>query len=198
MTDRERQLREAAMQYQMLRDDGQSISIEEFVQSVDPELRADLSEDLHLLVALGDVPEPLVVAPADQARIDRALQRSDERIRQRLALPASNLTELRRARKLTLRGLARYLDLPEALLHRLESGSVRAASIPEHLLATLAALLERTEAEVVAALAGPQATSQAVRLSAQDGTVVQPQDLVDFAEALVQSGASDAQQERWR
>lgn len=198
MDEREQQLVEAAMRYVELLEQGTLVNIQEYVQTVDPALRDDLAEDLELLLALGRPTEPIVLSPQAQERVDRALERSRQREREWIAAQTSqSLTDLRKARGLSIGAVARQIDLPVDLLHRIERGGVRAATIPAQLLQHLAAVLQQAEGTIQAALAGPGLNTTGVRLSAQDGTDVPADEVVDFADALAMSSATDQQREAW-
>lgn len=197
MDEREQQLVEAAMRYVTLLEQGTVVNIKEYVQTVDATLCDDLAEDLELLLALGRPTEPIMLTPEAQDRVERALVRAQVRDEQRLATSSSSLTALRKARGLTVAALARVVDLPVDLMARIERGGVRAATVPPRLLERLGAALSAAEADIARAIAAPRAAPVGVRLSAQDGTTVQPEDAVDFADALAASDATDAQRRLW-
>jgi transcriptional regulator with XRE-family HTH domain len=197
MDEREQQLVEAAMRYVELLEQGTLVNIQEYVQTVDVTLRDDLAEDLELLLALGRPTEPIILTPEAQDRVDRALMRAQVRDAQRVLVTAApSLTALRKARGMTVAALARVVDLPVDLMARIERGGVRAASVPPLLLERLGAALSAAEADIARALAAPTGSS-AVRLSAQDGTTVPQEDVIDFVDALAASGATATQWALW-
>ncbi|WP_025745519.1 helix-turn-helix domain-containing protein [Kallotenue papyrolyticum] len=199
MSDREQRLIEAAMRYRALLAGPEPISIREFVAGADPDLRDELAEYLELLLLTPEPTEPIRLSPDEQALAARVAERARQRFLQRLMTlaPAQSLTALRRAQRFSLNALARRINLPADLLHRIERGGVLAQSLPEKLIRALAEALQRTEAEIRAALATPPPAT-ATRLSARDGTTVQEETPVDFVTALEQSTASEAQKAEWR
>lgn len=200
MPDREQQLTEAAMQYLTLLEGDRPVNIQEFVQSVAPELRDELVAYIEQILVIGQPVNPVVLTAEEQAIADRVATRSRERVQQRLSAsptPAVSLTALRTARKLPLGAVARQINLPPDLLARIERGGVVVATIPARLIATLASALGQAEAEIRAALAVPQLSTAAPRLSAQDGTVTNQEEAVPFADALAASGASPEQRTAW-
>jgi hypothetical protein len=199
MLDREQQLIEAATRYLALLDGPQPISIHEFVASVEPGLREELAEYLQFVLATAEPREPIVLSAEEQALAERVSERTRVRARQRMATmaPARSLSALRKERRLSLGSLARQLDLPVDLLHRVERGGVVAATIPAKLISRLGVVLRQAEADVRAALAVPPTATGATRLSARDGTTIEPEQPVDFADALAASTATDAQKAEW-
>ena len=199
MLDREQQLIDAAMRYQTLLAGPRPVSIHEFVAGVEPELREELAEYLEFTLATAEPQEPIELSAEEQALVDRVLERTRARVRQRMATTASvrTLSALRQARKLSLGAVANQIDLPVDLLHRIERGGVVVATIPAKLIGRLAAALQQAEAEIRSALAGPRLAGAATRLSAQDGTTVEAEQAVDFADALAASSATDAQKAEW-
>lgn len=199
MSDREQRLIEAAMRYRALLAGPEPVSIREFVAGADPDLRDELADYLELVLLTPEPSEPIRLSPAEQAFAERVAERAWQRFRQRLLTwpPGQTLTALRTARRLSLHALARRINLPVDLLHRIERGGVLAQSLPEKLIHALAEALQRTEDEIRAALAAPPPAA-ATRLSAQDGTALAPERPVDFATALDQSTASDDQKALWR
>lgn len=200
MLDREQQLVEAAIRYQSLLAGPQPVSIRDFVATVDEDLREELAEYLELILALGQPSEPIVLSAEEQAVANRVAERTRDRFQQRLTAsqPSSqSLTSFRTARKLSLGAVARQINLPVDLLARIERGTVAAASIPGKLITALATALQQAEADIQSALATPQQALGGVRLSAQDGMQVKGEAVVDFAEALATSTATDAQKAEW-
>lgn len=197
--DREQQLIEAAMRYQALLDSGQSVNVHEFVAAAAPELQAELAEYLELLLVMDMPQEPIVLTMEEQALADRVTERSRTRWREQIgAAPAPSLTTLRKAAKLSLRQLAQQINLPVDLLQRIERGGVVAATIPSKLVARLAQVFQLAEIEIQNAIQGSRLHTADVRLSAQDATNIQHETAVDFADALAQSTATDAQKVEWR
>lgn len=199
MLDREQQLIDAAMRYQTLLAGSQPVSIRDFVAAVDPDLRDELAEYLEFLLLTPEPQEPIVLSAEEQALADRVAERTNARLQQRMAAaaPAQTLTALRQARKLSMGALATQINLPVDLLHRIERGGVRAATIPDQLIARLAGVLQQAEAEIRTALTGPQLSTAGMRLSAEDATTIAADEAVDFAEALAASSATDAQKAEW-
>lgn len=197
--EREQQLLEAAMRYQTLLDQEQTVNVREFVAAEPADLRSELIEYLELLLVT-DQPSfsPLVLAE-EQAFMDRMTLRAQERLQQRMVAataPAPTLSALRKARKLTPSVLARQINLPVDLWQRIERGGVQAATLPPRLIARLAIALQQAEATIQATLTLPP-LSASVQLSAQDATMVAPEQPVSFAEALEASTATDVQKAEW-
>lgn len=198
MPDRDQQLVEAAMRYLALLRSDQPVGIDAFVATVDPQLRGELSDYLHDVVAIGLPPAPRPVSAHDQAMAETVAARVRERNLQRMqGARMQRLTDLRKARKLSIGALARQLNLPPDLLARIERGGVIAASVPPTLVTRLAELLAQTDVQMRAALAAPPAPAS-TRLSATDGTVVEQEPVVSFADALAASAATPAQRDAWR
>jgi len=198
MLDREQQLIDAAMRYRTLLAGQQPVSIRDFVATVAPELREELAAYLEFMLLTPEPQEPIVLSAEEQALADRVMERTRARFEQRMTTtaPDRTLSALRQQRRLSLAALAKQIDLPVDLLHRIERGGVRAASIPDQLIDRLATALQQAEADIRRALAGPPLDT-ATRLNAQDGTVVGAEAAVDFAAALAVSSATDAQKAEW-
>lgn len=198
MLDREQQLIDAAMRYQALLAGPQPVSIHDFVTTVTPDLREELAEYLEFMLLTPEPQAPIVLSTEEQALADRVAERTHGRLQQRMATTASarTLSALRQAHKHSLGALARQINLPVDLLHRIERGGVRVASIPDTLISRLAAALQQAEVDIRAALAGPPPAA-ATRLSAQDGMNVEAEAVVDFVDALAASSATDAQKAEW-
>lgn len=195
MADREQQLIEAATSYLQALEGSELVSIPDFIARFDAELREELAAYLELVLAMGDLPA-IRLTSDEQAMADRAAARARAHFQQRLA-PARTLTQLRTGR-MVLGALARQINLPPDLLHRIERGGVDAATIPSLLVTRLAIALGHAETEIRAALAVSPAMPVGVRLNAADGTTVKSEPVVSFAEALTQSAATAAQRDEWR
>jgi transcriptional regulator with XRE-family HTH domain len=194
MLDREQQLIEAAMRYLAFLEDNRAVSIGEFVTTVDPALRDELRIYLEQMLALGEPQGPMTLTAHEMAMADQVAARVRQKIE---AAQPQSLTNLRRARKLSISALAKQINLPPDLLQRIERGGVRASTIPNRLVGRLAHALGRTEAAIQAAFGMPQTAVSGTRLSAKDGTVVEAEDAVSFAEALQNSAASAEQRAEW-
>lgn len=198
MLDKEQRLTEAAMRYLAELERDQPVSIPDFVATADADLRDELGSYLELMLAVGDITEPIALSAEEQAVVDTATQRIHARYFGQAATTAPRtLTEARKARKLGINALAAQLNLPPDLLARIERGGVQVATIPTRLIQHLAEVLSQTEATVQALLAAPTTSSAGVQLSAQDGTTIQAEATVSFAEALRASSATDAQRAEW-
>ncbi|HEX6291271.1 MAG TPA: helix-turn-helix transcriptional regulator [Herpetosiphonaceae bacterium] len=197
--DREQQLIDAAMRYQTLLDQGQPVSVRDFVAGEASELREKLAAYLELLLITNVPEEPIVLTADEQALANRVVERARARLREQIAptAPPPSLTALRKAARLTLGQVARQIDLPVDLLQRIERGGVIAATIPHKLVTRLAQVFQLAEAEVKSALQGSHLRTADLRLSAQDGTNVPQEQAVDFAAALAASTATDAQNVEW-
>lgn len=116
------------------------------------------------------------------------------------AAPAENATALtlkalRRARGLTLSAVARQVGLGLDVLADLEAGAIRAATVPDRLVAALGALLQTTKERISGAL-----DSQPVLRPAFGRDRASNQDLPirDFNDAVRDSTSMDAaQKEQW-
>jgi hypothetical protein len=198
MLDKEQRLTEAAMRYLAHLEGDQPVHIADFVTTVDADLRDELGPYLELILAVGDVAEPTALSTEEQAMVDAATQRIHiHYFGQAATMPLRTLTEARKAHKLGINALAAHLNLPPDLLARIERGGVQAATIPSTLIRRLAERLRQTEERVHALLAAPVSSSAGVQLSAQDGTTLQPETTMSFAEALRASSATDAQRAEW-
>ncbi|PMP74700.1 MAG: XRE family transcriptional regulator, partial [Roseiflexus castenholzii] len=111
--------------------------------------------------------------------------------------PIQNLTDLRKARHMTVGRLARHLKLPVDLLARLERGKVRVATIPERLIERLAGALQTTSSVIRAALLAPPPISANARLNAEDGIVEPEEPVVSFAQAFADSAPTDEEYAAW-
>lgn len=197
--DREQQLIDAAMRYQALLDQGQLVNVREFVAAEAPELQAELAAYLELLLVMDAPQERIVLTREEQVLADRVTERARRRWREQIAAtPAPSLTTLRKTAKLTLRQLAQQINLPVDLLQRIERGGVVAATIPSKLVARLAQVFQLAEIEIQNAIQNSRLHTTDVRLSAQDGTNIQHETAVDFADALAESTATDTQKAEWR
>lgn len=199
MMDREQQLIDAAMRYQALLDGPHPLSIGTFVETIEPELRDELRAYLEFTLALEDPQDPIILTGDEQVLAERALERSRARVQQRMAAaaPPQTLTALRQTHRMSLGALATQLNLPVDLLHRIERGGVRAATIPPLLISRFATVLQQVEVTITAAINAPQLGTATNRLSAQDGTKVTVEPPVDFADALATSSATDKQKAEW-
>lgn len=111
--------------------------------------------------------------------------------------PLQNLTDLRKARHMTVGRLARHLKLPVDLLARLERGKVRVATIPERLIERLADALQTATSVIQAALLAPPPASTGARLNAEDGIVEPEETVVSFARAFADSAPTDEERAAW-
>ena len=197
MDDRDQTLYAAAARYEALLRAGRVVGIREFVREYAVELRDELAEYLELGVALSEPPLAETLTTAEQASVDRVAARMRERLQTSLPVPVVTLTEMRRVRTLSPAGLARQINLPVALLARIERGGVDPTTIPERLIVRMAAALERAADEVRRALSAPPLAAAGVRLSAVQGMQVPTEQVVSFTEALAVSGATPEQQHEW-
>jgi hypothetical protein len=114
------------------------------------------------------------------------------------------LTEIRMEQGWSLGRLARELNLPIPLLDRLERGGVLLHSLPDRLFELLGETLSQTREEVRGLLAASQLAAnmrlqegQAGYLSAQDGTIEEPEPPIRFEEAFMASAPSFQQRDFW-
>lgn len=191
MLDRSQQLTEAAMRYQELLDAGQLVSIDEFIAAAPVDLRVELREYLEFSLALGDPDFDLELTEEEVSMSKRAGAKAWARF------TARSLLQLRNERKLNVAALARQVNLPADLMLRIERGAVRAATVPGKLVDRLAAALSQSAEVVRAALASPPPMLQGAPLSAADGTVERPEEVVSFQEALAASLATPEQRTEW-
>ena len=197
MLDKEQRMTEAAMRYLMQIERGQIVSIPEFVATADADLRDELEPYLELMLAIGDIAEPVALSAEEHALADAAGQRVHARFFGQAAAQPRTLTEVRKERRLGVNALARRLNLPPDLLARIERGGVQSVTIPTKLIARIAEALNQTEAAIRAMLVGPTMSTAGIRLSAQDGTVTRSEDVVSFIQALQESGATADQRAEW-
>lgn len=197
MLDKEQRMTEAAMRYLALLDRGQSVSILEFVATADADLRDELEPYLELTLAIGDIAESAALSAEEQVLVDAASQRVHARFFGQAAAQPRTLTKARKERRLGINALAKRLNLPPDLLARIERGGVQSTSIPTKLIARIAEALNQTEAAIRAMLVEPIMSTAGIRLSAQDGTVTRPEDVVSFVQALQESGATADQRAEW-
>ncbi|GIW03114.1 XRE family transcriptional regulator [Roseiflexus sp.] len=189
---------EAALRYEELLESGQIISLDAFVTQEPPEVREELRAFLEFNLTLGELDEPAVLSPTEEAAAGRvmALTRAAWE-RELLGEPAQNLTDLRKSQQITVGRLARQLTLPVDLLARLERGKVRVATIPERLIERLAEALQTTSSVIRAALLAPPPISANVRLNAEDGIVEPEEMIVSFAQAFADSAPTEEEYAAW-
>jgi transcriptional regulator with XRE-family HTH domain len=107
------------------------------------------------------------------------------------AAPAfGSLKALRNARQLSLKAVADRLGLGLDVLSALESGRIRARSVPARFLGALGAILDATADQVGAILGAQVAPVPAYRRATGDGFDGQ----LDFAEAVQLSSSMSSQQ----
>jgi hypothetical protein len=196
--DRELQLMEAAMEYLELLEQ-QPISIASYLATVDPGIRSDLSSLLVEMMDIGEPIGPIVLSQEEQAMVSRATARVHAKTEdQILSRPRLTLTDLRNACKLSLGAVARKLNLPIPVLTRLERGGINTSTLPPRLAERLAIVFEKAIDEVRAAMELTKPLPLPTQLSAQDGTAVQQEEVVDFETAMHQSGANATQIAEWQ
>lgn len=189
---------EAALRYEELLESGQIISLDAFVAQEPPEVREELRAFLEFNLILGEPDEPAVLTSAEEMAADRVMALARAAWERELSgEPAQSLTDLRKARQITVGRLARQVNLPVDLLARLERGKVRAVTIPQRLIERLAEALHTTTSAVQAALLAPPPVSAAARLSAEDGIVEPEEPMVSFAQAFAQSAPTDEERAAW-
>ncbi len=189
---------EAALRYEELLESGQIISLDAFVAQEPPEVREELRAFLEFNLILGEPDEPAVLTSAEEMAADRVMALARAAWERELrGEPAQSLTDLRKARQITVGRLARQVNLPVDLLARLERGKVRAVTIPQRLIERLAEALHTTTSAVQAALLAPPPVSAAARLSAEDGIVEPEEPMVSFAQAFAQSAPTDEERAAW-
>jgi DNA-binding transcriptional regulator YiaG len=170
MMDREQQLIDAAMRYHALLDRGQAVNVREFVAAEPADLRDELAEYLELLLITDAPDQSIALTAEEQALSDRVAERTRAKLHQQMSAAARSLTDLRKARQLSLGQLARQINLPVDLLQRIERGGVLAATIPGKLIDRIAQVLQQAEGDEQA---------------------------VPFADALQASSATDDQKAEW-
>lgn len=189
---------EAALRYEELLASGQIISLDAFVAQEPPEVREELRAFLEFNLTLGELDEPAILTLEEEAAADRVMALARAAFEHELSgEPAQNLTDLRKARQMTVGRLARQVNLPVDLLARLERGKVRAATIPERLIKRLAEALHTTTSVVQAALLAPPPVSAAARLNAEDGIVEPEEPMVSFAQAFADSAPTNEEWAAW-
>ncbi|MGC9041231.1 MAG: helix-turn-helix domain-containing protein [Roseiflexus sp.] len=189
---------EAALRYEELLESGQIISLDAFVAQEPPEVREELRAFLEFNLTLGELDEPAVLSPTEEAAADRVMALAGAAWERDLSGgPIQNLTDLRKARHMTVGRLARHLKLPVDLLARLERGKVRVATIPERLIERLAGALQTTSSVIRAALLAPPPISANARLNAEDGIVEPEEPVVSFAQAFADSAPTDEEYAAW-
>jgi transcriptional regulator with XRE-family HTH domain len=111
----------------------------------------------------------------------------------------ATLAALRRARGLSLSAVARGLGLGVDVLQGIETGLIRAASIPESFARALGAVLDVTAEQVRMTLATQPAVQPALRRQRATGeSPVLDTPVLDFAEAVRLSPTMSAEQKaRW-
>ncbi len=198
MDEMNQQLIDAAMRYVALLEDGQNITIAQFVAQQDPALQSELGPYLEEVVAF-DPTEPLAAETDEDHALDALVAAHFDALVRDLtgAQIPRTLGDARQARNLSLRDVATQLDVPVPFIARLERGGVALATLPQRFRQRLAAAIGQVEASVQQLLAGPQLAPGGVRLSAQDGTEVKPEEAIAFMDALRASGASERQLAEW-
>ena len=196
MNDRDQIFYEAASRYADSLRAGRVTGVREFAATYAPDLRDELAEYLELNLALGELPPAQSVTAEEQSAVDRVAERMRERLR--AVQPAQTLTALRNTRKLTVAALARQINLPIDLWARFERGGVDPATVPERLVARVAAALEQAVDDIRRAFRTPPSlASGGVRLSAQQGTQASVEQVVSFDDALAASSATPEQRAEW-
>jgi transcriptional regulator with XRE-family HTH domain len=189
---------EAALRYEELLESGQIISLDAFVAQEPPDVREELRAFLEFNLTLGEPEEPAVLSRAEEAAAGRVMALAHAAWERELSgEPVQNLTDLRKARQVTVGRLARQLKLPVDLLARLERGKVRVATLPERLIEHLADALQTTTSAVQAALLAPPPVSTTARLNAWDGIVEPEEPAVSFAQAFAESAPTEEEHAAW-
>jgi transcriptional regulator with XRE-family HTH domain len=189
---------EAALRYEELLETGQIVSLDAFVAQEPPEVREELRAFLEFNLMLGELDEPAILTPAEEAAADRVMALARAAFeRELIGEPAQNLTDLRKSRQMTVGRLARRLKLPVDLLARLERGKVRVATIPERLIERLAEALQTSTSAIQATLLAPPPVSTAARLSAEDGIIEPEEPVVSFARAFADSAPTEEERAAW-
>ena len=198
MNDRDQIFYEAAARYAESLRAGRVTGVREFAATYAPDMRDELAEYLELNLALGELPPAQSLTAEEQSAVDRVAERMRDRLRTQLAArPAQTLTALRGARKLTVAALARQINLPIDLWARVERGGVDPATVPERLVARVAAALEQAVDDVRRALSAPPLAPGGVRLNAQQGAQPPFEQVVSFDDALAASSATPEQRAEW-
>ena len=154
--ERQRVLTEAKMELLEARERGHANALREALRQHPAQADALLEFDLGLMAAAGygvadaDAPDVLNAAEAARARAFAAVFGASAS--QAASQAARSLQALRKARGVTLPGMAAALGLGMDVLGALEKGRIRAASVPQRLCDALAELLDTTAEQVNAAL----------------------------------------------
>jgi transcriptional regulator with XRE-family HTH domain len=201
MDENEQAIIEAAVRYLDALQRGELPHLERFAESAAPGLRAEVRAYLEELVLADDPFDQGVLTEDENAFAARMAALDLSALRTRLETSGSRtLTEARKARRLSGRKLARQINLPIALLDRLERGGILLTTVPEQLTARLAAVLDQTESEVFSLLRASQLASQARQLnylSAKDGTMIEEIGPLSFEDALELSQPTVEQRREW-
>jgi len=199
MDERDMRLMDAATRYLELLESGQRVSLTAYLAAVEPDLRDELGPAIEELLTEEELDHIPTLAADEQITVGQVVARVlATALQPPQEVPASirSLIELRDARDLSTRKLAQRVNLPVAIMGKIERGGVLPTSIPERLVARLAKALDETEVAIRAALATPLLATS-VRLSAKDGTQVPPERAVTFAEAFAASAATPEQRSEW-
>ncbi len=195
--DETQRLLAAATEYFAILDRGDPLSIDAYVASSAPSLRAELAALLAAAIDRGEalaIPE-ISLAERERAAIIAAAVRG-RHLGQPSAQPQT-LIGLRRSSGRSVAELARAIGVPVAALARIERGEVSAASIPARFISRLAAALGTADLALRAALPLRAAVPAGVRLLARSGTVQRAAPQVSFDAALRDAGASAAERAGW-
>lgn len=208
MSNRDQRLIEAAMRYLALFESGSAPNLDDFVATVDRRLRAELRRYIEEVLATGTPVEPILLSPEERALSARARMRAAQRFDAKMqrVQPPRTLRDVRQDRRQSFEALAARLNLPPALLDRLERGEILGSTIPDRLIARLAHALRQTETYIRTILGAPPGSAPAgIREEAipygpvqeDSATVASTKVQVSFADALRASAPTPAQTAEW-
>ncbi|HEX9069805.1 MAG TPA: hypothetical protein VF807_13615 [Ktedonobacterales bacterium] len=148
--------------------------------------------ELSLSLTATELPGPTDTGPELDALVDRARHRAFATVFP--MAQATSLKALRQARRLTLTAAAGQLRLGVDVLSALESGRIRAQSVPQRLLGALGQMLDQSAAQIGAVLGAQGALAPAYQRSRSGNRKgVQAPTEMEFAEAVRLSAQMSAE-----
>lgn len=192
---------ELGMRYLESIEQGEETDTATWLEGVEPHLWAEVQTYLEALYQAGDPFEPIELTEDERAFAQSMAGYEQRRLRELLYGEAPRtLTDVRKAANLSVGKLARRLNLPIGLLDRLERGGILLSTLPARLTRQLAEALSQTEDQIQALLHASQRngqTRQASYLSARDGTTLEAEAPLAFADALERCLPTAEQRHEW-
>lgn len=204
MNDYESRLNEAAMDYLALFEQGGLPNLDDFVASADPDLRGELKAYIEAVLLVELPMTPIELTPAEHTLLTSIQPWQTDQFKKLMNQTfTATLHEQRQQLGLSVGKVAKLLKLPVSVLARLERGAILIDTLPARLISSLANILQQTVPDFERLLVNSQKISGSAPsathtyLSAQDGTDIENETPITFAEALHLSGASADEIKEW-